>query len=221
MHIQSNSRLLFIGDSITDCGRKRPIGEGASDGALGSGYVSLVHVLLSATYPQRAIHIINTGVAGDTVRDLKARWETDVLDLSPDWLTIMIGINDAWRHLMQPLPGGGGVSLPDYERTLRQLIERVRPRLKGLILMSPYFLERDRSHPMRALMDQYGAVVRTLAGQHDAMLVDTQAAFDHALQWLDPTQLALDGVHVNMTGHMILARAFLRCIGYEWEPPLR
>ncbi|MEA3438964.1 MAG: GDSL family lipase, partial [Chloroflexota bacterium] len=74
MKIKPRSRLLFIGDSITDCGRVRPVGEGETPELLGNGYVSLVDAALKATYPDYGIHTINMGVSGDTVRDLKLRW---------------------------------------------------------------------------------------------------------------------------------------------------
>ena len=219
MYLQPNSRMLFIGDSITDCERKRPIGEGAFDQALGNGYVSLVDAALTATYPDYAIRITNMGVSGDTARDLQARWQTDVLDLYPDWLVIMIGINDVWQHFSRPSQKKHHISLEEYTQTLDDLIQQVRPRLQGLILMTPYFLEPHRHEPMRALMDQYGDVVRELATQHHALLVDTQAAFDHVLQWLHPMHLAADRIHLNMIGHMVLARALLQSIGYTWEQP--
>src|SRR3954452_17883523 len=97
LRIQPNSKLLMIGDSITDCERARPVGEGLF-AALGKGYVSLVDALLGATYPEREIRVVNMGSSGNTVRDLKSRWRTDVLDLRPDWLSMMIGINDVWRQ---------------------------------------------------------------------------------------------------------------------------
>lgn len=213
MRLQPNSRLLFIGDSITDCGRKRPVGEGASEGALGHGYVSLVDAALAARYPGHDIHIINMGVAGNTVRDLNARWRTDVLGLNPDWLVVMIGINDVWQHFSGPWQMGNRISAEEYARTLGNLIERVQTQLNGLVLMTPYLLEPDRRDPMRVLMDQYGAIVRELAAKHGALLVDTQATFDQVLQRLDPMRLTQDRVHLNRAGHIILARAFLQSIG--------
>jgi len=80
MLLPPNTRLLFIGDSITDCGRERPVGEGYG---LGNGYVSLLNALLNSTYPPHPVRIINVGVSGNTVRDLEARWQTDVLHLNP------------------------------------------------------------------------------------------------------------------------------------------
>jgi lysophospholipase L1-like esterase len=89
--------------------------------------------------------------------------------------------------------------------------------LKGLILMTPYFVEADRNVPMRAMMDRFGTVVRDLAVKHQAILVDAQAAIDRALRDLAPDDLASDRVHLNALGHMILARAFLQALDYSWD----
>ena len=83
--------------------------------------------------------------------------------------------------------------------------------------MTPYFIEPNRADPMRALMDRYGAVVREVAAAHDAVFVDTQAAFDRVLLQLHPMTLAWDRVHPTLTGHMVLTRAFLNAVGYEWR----
>ncbi len=212
MLIQPNSKLLFIGDSITDCGRARPIGEG--DG-LGDGYVSLVNAALGSSAPPHGIRVLNTGISGNTVRDLDARWQRDALDLKPDWLSVMIGINDVWRQFDSPLEMEKHVSLEEYSTLLDKLIGAARPQLKGLILMTPYFIEPDRSDAMRSMMDQYGAAARGLAEKHQAVFVDTQSAFDAVLRSTPPASLAADRVHPNLTGHMILARAFLRAVGYS------
>lgn len=213
MLIQPLSKLLFIGDSITDCGRERPVGEA---GSLGNGYVSLVNALLASTQPQSPIRIVNVGSSGHTVLDLAARWQTDVIDLKPDWLSIMIGINDVWRQFDAPLQPEGHVSLDQYAATLEKLIQRTQPQLKGLILMTPYFIEPNQTDQMRAMMDQYGSVVRQLANKYQAIFVDTQAAFDLVLQYTHPMSIAWDRVHPVLSGHMILARSFLNAVGYEW-----
>lgn len=215
MQIQPHSKLVMIGDSITDCERARPVGEGLFD-ALGTGYVSLVDGLLTARYPAHGIRVVNMGLSGNIVRDLQGRWQSDVLDLQPDWLSICIGINDVWRHFDTPLQSEGHVSLEEYARILETLVRTTRPTLQGLVLMTPYFIEPNRADDMRAMMDDFGAVVRQLADTHAAFLVDTQAAFDAALQHLHPMALAWDRVHPTRAGHMILARAFLQTIGYEW-----
>ena len=213
MLIHPNSKLLFIGDSITDCGRERPIGEGSG---LGNGYVSMVDALLASTYPQNLVRIVNMGTSGNTVRDLAVRWQSDVLVLKPDWLAIMIGINDVWRQFDSPLQSERQVSLDEYSTTLEQLIQATKPQLNGLILMTPYFIEPNKSDPMRVMMDLYGNAVRQLSDKYQVIFVNTQSAFDSALQHTHPMSLALDRVHPNQKGHMILARAFLNAVEYEW-----
>ena len=204
----------MIGDSITDCGRARPLAD--TPDALGTGYVSLVNACLTAVMPQSRIQIINMGISGNTVRDLAARWERDVLAHRPDWLSIMIGINDVWRQFDAWSPTEATIDLEEYRQTLEKLIQTTRPYLKGLVLMTPYFIEPDRSDPLRAMMDAYGAVVGELAGRYTAVFVDTQAAFDTVLTSLEPQTLAADRVHPNLPGHMILARAFLQAVEYSW-----
>ncbi|PZR90398.1 MAG: GDSL family lipase [Hyphomicrobiales bacterium] len=215
MKIHSNSTLLMIGDSITDCGRARPIAEAVS-WDLGNGYVALIHALLGATCPGQNIRIRNTGISGNTVRDLAARWQSDVLDLKPDWLSIMIGINDVWRQFDAPLQIEWHVPLDEYASILEHLVRTTRPHLKGLVLMTPYFIELNQADPMRAMMDRYSEVVRQLAGQYQAILVDTQAAFECILTAVHPMALASDRVHPNLAGHMVLARAFLQALEHAW-----
>ncbi len=215
MKIAPQSTVVFIGDSITDAGRD-PSGEATPWNVTlghGRGYVSLIDAWLGATRPAGRIRIINRGVSGDTVLDLAARWQSDVLDLAPDWLAVMIGINDVWRQFDTPLRTDRQVHLEVYARTLDDLIARTRPLVQGLILATPYFIEPNRDDPMRRRMDAYGAVVKDVAARHGALFIDTQAAFDEVLVHTHPMTLAWDRIHPNTTGHLILARAFLRTLG--------
>lgn len=214
MRIEAGSTLLFIGDSITDCGRARPIGEANpwSWGEIGSGYVRDLAAYFGAVYPERLIRVRNVGTSGNTVRDLATRWKSDVLDLAPDWLSVMIGINDVWRQFDSPLAPERAVPLNEYAETLWSLVHRTRPRLKGLVLMTPYVVEASLSDPMRARMDEYGAAVREIAEEFEAHFVDTQAAFDALLKHVHPTSVAWDRIHCGPVGHLTLARAFLAAV---------
>jgi len=211
MLLSNGDKLVMIGDSVTDSERARPVGEGLFD-ALGKGYVSLVDAGLTAAHPQAGIRVVNMGCSGNTVRDLKARWTTDVLDLRPDWLSVMIGINDVWRRFDTPAQKEWAVPLDEYEATLDELLTRTRPGLKGLLLLTPYMIEPRRDDPMRAAMDQYGQAVRRLAEKHRAVFIDTQAAFDAVTAHLHPMALAWDRIHPNRTGQMVLARAVLSAL---------
>ncbi len=215
MKIGTGQKLVFIGDSITDCGRTKPVAEGLFD-PLGRGYVTMVEALLGAAYPHLGIRVVNVGTSGNQVRDLKTRWQSDVLDLKPDWLSVSIGINDVWRQFDMPRQPETHVGLEEYETTLDSLLKQTRPLLKGLLLLTPHFIEPNRSDAMRSRMDEYGAVVRKMAGRYDAILVDVQAAFDRVLECVHPMALAWDRVHPNQVGHMVIARATLKALGFEW-----
>jgi lysophospholipase L1-like esterase len=214
MLLEKGDKLVFIGDSITDCGRQQPVGEGSSQ-ALGFGYVSLVDALLGAAHPELHIRVANMGIGGNTVRDLQQRWHTDVIDLKPDWLSIMIGINDVWRQFDHPNMPELHVNLNEYEKTLRDLVQRTRPLLKGLVMMSPFYLEALVDDPMRQKMDQYGSVARQIAEENQAVFVDVQAVFDTLLNHQYSATLAQDRVHPSLVGHMAIARAFLKGIGFS------
>ncbi len=215
MKLGANQKFLLIGDSITDCGRKQPVGEGRDD-ALGKGYVAQVNAMLLAAHPELAVRVVNMGTSGNTVRSLRDRWQRDVLELRPDWLSVMIGINDVWRQFDQPFQHEIHVHIEEYETTLRQLIGEVRPSLQGLVLLPPYYLEPNRSDPMRAMMDRYGQVVRRIAAEQGAIFVDVQAAFDRALEHVYPAALAWDRVHPNAAGHMVITHALLEALGFSW-----
>ena len=215
MKITPGSKLVMIGDSITDCERARPVGEGPAN-ALGNGYVTYIDALLGAAHPDGRIRVVNMGVSGNTVRDLRARWESDVLGLNPDWLSIMIGINDVWRQFDRPLMTEQHVGPEEYDRTLGHIIDKVRPRLQGLLLATPFYIEPNPADPMRTRMDEYGAIVRKHADRCGALFVDTQAAFDAALKHHYPAKLAADRVHPTHIGHMILARSFLNALDFTW-----
>ncbi|MFH5182647.1 SGNH/GDSL hydrolase family protein [Paenibacillus sp. TAB 01] len=211
-----NEKLVMIGDSITDVERKRPHGEGRND-AHGKGYVSAVNALITTMYPELHLRIVNMGISGNTVRNLKERWQTDVLDLEPDWVSILIGINDVWRQYDQPTITESHVYIEEYRKELEALVASTLPSVKGIILMTPFYIEPNPEDPMRQTMDQYGQVVKEVAEKYNTIFVDTQAAFAGLLEHIYPATLAWDRVHPNLTGHMAIARAFLNATGFSWD----
>lgn len=217
MMFRKNSKLVMIGDSITDAGRNRDCnGEGIFN-PHGNGYVSLVNAFLQAFYPELRIRVINKGVSGNTVRDLRERWERDVLDLKPDYVSIMIGINDVWRQFDSALMTESFVTPDEYEKLLGELIETTRPQAKGLILCTPYFIEANRADQCRMRMEEYASIMRRLALRYNIPLVDTQAAFDTYLKQYHSAMLGWDRVHPNMSGHMLIARAWMNTVGFDWN----
>ena len=214
MLIGKDEKLVIQGDSITDCGRTRPVAEGLFD-PLGRGYATFVDAMLCDAYPELGIRVVNVGCSGDTTRELKKRWQTDTLDLKPDWLSILIGVNDVWRQFDSPRIPEHHVGLEEYEKNYDELLAQTRPLLKGLVLMTPYFIEPNRQDPMRVRMEQYADVTRKLAKKYDAVLVDLQAAFDRRLQYCHPMAITWDRIHPNQAGHMTIARAMLKALGFD------
>lgn len=214
MKLAPKCKLLMIGDSVTDCGRAQPVGEGLF-GAIGNGYVALVDSLLNAVYPEHAIRVVNMGNSGNTVRELQERWERDVTQQKPDWLSIMIGINDVWRQFDIPRQPETHVYLEEYTQTLEALVAASVSQVSGLVLMTPYFIESNQQDAMRAQMDKYGAVVKSLAEKYHTHFVDTQAAFNTVLAHCHSAAIAWDRIHPNHIGHMVIARAFLQAIDFN------
>lgn len=214
MLLEKNQTLLMIGDSVTDMGRARPVGEGLHN-PMGTGYPLFVRALLESSYPELNIHTINMGESGNNVLDLANRWQRDVFDLAPDWLTILIGINDVWRQFDCPAIPKTHVYLEEYTRTLDDLVARTLPRVKGILLMTPYFMETNRNDPMRAAMDRYGAAVKAISEKYGTLFLDTQALFDDLFQHMYSANVAWDRVHPNATGAMLLARGLLHRLGAD------
>jgi lysophospholipase L1-like esterase len=214
MTIARNSTWVLVGDSITAC--QRDINK---PNDLGTGYVSLAAGMLSTIRPDHRLRIFNRGVPGDTVRELHARWQSDVLDLAPDWLSVCIGINDVWQQFDGKHEGQSLVSLSEYRQTLDALLSGVRPSLKGLILMAPYCI-RPPADPMRAAMDSYAEALRELAQRHRALFFDTQAVFDQAEAHASCEYLSTDTVHLTVAGNVTLALAVLRSVDSIWPTPL-
>ncbi|MDR2305149.1 MAG: SGNH/GDSL hydrolase family protein [Treponema sp.] len=215
MVLGKEKKLVMTGDSITDFERKRPVGEGLFE-AMGHSYVALVDAFLKNWYPASRIRIVNMGNSGDTIRDLKKRWHSDVLDLNPDWVSILIGVNDVWRQFDSPLRPEEHVYPEEYRETLDQLVQFTRKEVEGVILLTPFYMEPNPGEPMRKMMDRYGTIVRETAKKHECILVDLQERFNEYLQHYSAQSISWDRIHPDIVGNTIIARAFLDALDFEW-----
>ena len=214
MLFEKNDTVLFIGDSISDYERAKPVGEGLFN-AWGHSYVACAGALLCCMYPELGLRVVNMGIGGNQVRDLKARWQTDVMDRKPDWVSVLIGINDVWRQFDSPQMPETHVPPEEFEETYEKLILTTLPHVKGMILMAPYYMEPNRQDAMRARMDEYGTIVRKLAEKHGLTFVDLQAGWDRLFRYMHSTNIAWDRVHPNQTGCMYIAKQFLAAVGAD------
>ncbi len=203
MIFTANQRIVFDGDSITDAGRDRNDFD-----SYGYGYVALVVQHLQQQYANLELQFLNRGVGGDTTRNMLMRFEHDILAHKPDWVSMAIGVNDVWRFFdARP---NEAVLIDEFEANYRKLLEPLRGKA-GLILVSPFLIEPDYNDPFRARVDQYAAVVNSLALEFGALFVPFQEAFDESS--LEASAFSDDRVHPNETGSQLIAQTFLRAIG--------
>ena len=209
---EKNSKLLIIGDSITDCGRARPVGEW---GGLGNGYMSYIDALLQVGYPELGIRVVNQGISGDTTRHLRARWDSDVIAQKPDYLGVMIGVNDVWRSFDNPHIKEACVPLEEYTAILRELLAKTTA--KKVFLMTPFFLELNKSDKFRAKLDTYCVAVKAIAEEMGHEFVDIQAAFDAFMErGVYGMTISGDRVHPNGMGSLLIAKTFLKAAGFDF-----
>ncbi|HCG68678.1 MAG: SGNH/GDSL hydrolase family protein [Eubacteriales bacterium] len=216
MIFQNNDRIIFAGDSVTDMGSNQPLGEGLSD-KVGRGYVRVVENMLAVWYPELNFRITNAGTSGNTSRDLLARFERDVTSQNPDWVSICIGINDVWRQFDVPAILDAAVLPDEYERNVESMILAVKEKVKGIFILSPYYIEPLSEDPMRRRMDEYGEICRRLAEKHGCEFVDFQRMFSDYCKYQHSSRLAWDRVHPNQMGATLMAREFLRHTGFDFS----
>jgi lysophospholipase L1-like esterase len=201
---KAKQTIEFIGDSITDCGRREP-----ALSPLGDGYVRCIHDLLQAGYPELKLTVLNKGIGGNTVLDLSSRWEDDVLDVDPDWLFIFIGVNDVWRTFEGNVEEA--VDLPEFISTYRHLIEDAQTNTKAqLRLIAPFLGETNPDDPFRKKLGAYQVAIDKLGEAFDVPLVHLQPAFDWAMLSKPAGYWTVDRVHPTREGHMLIALTILR-----------
>ena len=207
MIIHRGDRILFQGDSITDCGRDRSLG-----GSMGTGYAMMASSFLSALHPELSPVFFNRGLSGNRTGDLLARWQADCLDLKPDVLSILIGINDVWRRYDSNRP----TSVETFADNYGRILEKTRAALPGvrLLLMEPFVLPvpEDR-HAWREDLDPKIAVIRRLAREYEVTYVPLDGIFAAASTRKEPAFWAEDGVHPTPAGHALIAQSWLKAVG--------
>ena len=213
MIFKDMQRIVFAGDSVTDMGSAQPVGEG---GGLGESYVRIIDNMLAAYYPELRIRVTNSGISGNTSRDLLERFGRDVVDLKPDWVSICIGINDVWRQFDSPVMPERAVLPEEYEKNVEKMIKMVKGKTEGIFLLSPYYMEPNRQDAMRARMDEYVDICRRLAKKYDCIFIDFQRLYEDYCKVRHSGFIAWDRVHPNQVGATLMARAFLEAIGFDY-----
>jgi lysophospholipase L1-like esterase len=209
LSIQSGDTLVFIGDSITDAERHRRVYS-----PLGFGYVHFTAYTLRATYPELDIHVVNTGVSGDTILDLSNRWSRDALAHEPSVLSVLVGINDVWRLAMEPSSGLNAAPPREYELTYDQLLSQTKDRCGSqLVLVEPFMFCRDQRNTVFRALQPYLEAVRRLAAKHGATLVCLQQNINELIKRVPPEKWSDDTVHPHTWAHAWIALRWLEATG--------
>lgn len=207
-HQYAQRRILFQGDSITDGNRGR---DADPNHILGHGYAFWIAAELGLKLAAKQPEFMNRGISGNRVSDLEARWQEDAIELKPDTLSILVGVNDILMSIAEP----GGFDPIGYEQGYRRLLEQTRndlPEAK-LILCEPFILPGGHTdsdwQAWRTAADACSGAVQRLAEQFGALFVPLQDAFDNACQTAPASYWIWDGVHPTTAGHGLLAKRWL------------
>lgn len=211
--VKSDAVILFQGDSITDASRSRQQADQPNNQqALGKGYAWLAASQLVIDRPVDKLKIYNRGISGHKVPQLADRWQADCLDLKPDVLSILIGVNDIWHKLNGKYEGTPAT----YERDYLALVERTLKALPDikLVICEPFVLRcgavQDNWFPA---FDAYRAAAKKVADTFHSTFVPFQTMFDEAAKIAPPDHWAGDGVHPSASGASLMAHNWLKAVG--------
>lgn len=202
--------ILFQGDSITDWHRGRE-----NDGDVGRGYPLLVKAALSFEHPEEYTYF-NRGISGNRIVDVYARIKMDIINLKPDYMSILIGINDVWHEISRE----NGVAPAKFEKIYDMLITEIKEELPDLklIILEPFVLKGSATCDTEEIPNRWkrfdeGAkanaqAARRIAEKHGAIFVELQSKFDE-LDAAHPGYWLMDGVHPTAAGHQLIQREWL------------
>ncbi len=204
--------ILFQGDSITDAGRSRD-----NDNDRGTGYPTLVSAELGFKYPGE-YRFINKGISGNRIVDLYARIKCDFINIKPDYLTILIGINDVWHELGDR----NGVDNGKFFRVYCELIEEIKAMLPDLkiFILEPFVLEACATEGkygiFRRETEMRAESAKAVAEKYGLTFIPLQAKFDEAEKKADASYWLGDGVHPTAAGHELIAREVVCALEKEF-----
>ena len=212
--LEKGEVILFQGDSITDAGRNKK--NPRANQGLGRGYPSHIAASLHRDYPDLDLQIHNRGISGNKVPDLDKRWDQDCLEIKPQIVSILIGVNDIWHMLNGRYDGTAEV----YRDGFAALLERTKKALPSvtLVICEPFVLmsgtvlqNKDNWFPEFDTRRKYAKEVCDGAG---AVWVPFQTMFDKAVAaGTKPAEFAQDGVHPTQAGHQLMAETWRKTVG--------
>lgn len=193
--------ILFQGDSITDADRSR-----SHDWLLGSGYPTVVAAQLGSAHPG-FYNFFNRGISGNRVVDVYARIRKDILNLKPDYMSMLIGVNDVWHEAEQ-----NGVDAVKFEKIYCMMVEEIKEQLPDIriLILEPFVLRGTATAEsydsfFRPEVELRAAAAGRVAEKYGLTFVPLQKMFDDCAKEADGKLLLADGVHPTSTGHGLIA----------------
>jgi lysophospholipase L1-like esterase len=209
--LSNGAVVLFQGDSITDFFRDR-----ADGNDLGTGYPAKIVLLWKTFFPNSEVQFFNRGVSGDRTRDLLIRYKADFVDIKPDIVSILIGINDVMRCYDSDDP----TPVETFEDNYRKLLTKLKhdlPETK-IIIIEPFLLDSiPEKAAWRVDLDPKIQSVRLLAKEFADIFIPMDGIFvSYAVSGIRDSVMSNDGVHPTDLGHSIIAREWIKAVGTEW-----
>jgi lysophospholipase L1-like esterase len=199
LQLKAGDQIVAIGDSITQ----------------GGGYLRDIDAVLETQYPDLKLpKVINVGISGQKAEDLVGRFQKDVVEKKPQWVTISIGINDVWHRLNQP---HSDEVLKNYTANVTKMVEMAQAANIKVILLTPTLITEDPSHEGNARLKAYIEAEKKIAAEKKCGLADLHGLF-LAVVAKKPAEpkgnyLTGDGVHMNPLGDALMAVGILRQLG--------
>jgi lysophospholipase L1-like esterase len=203
--------FLFQGDSITDGNRTR---DKDWNHVMGHGFAYLIASRLWYDFPKKGFHFFNRGISGNKVPDLVDRWQADAVDIKPDVLNILVGINDVDALLH----GDQHFTAAQFEQDYRQLLNQTKQALPNttLVINEPFILPggriKERWDEYSKEMIQRRAIAKKLSKEFNALFVEFQTAFDKALSKAPADYWIWDGIHPMPAGHELMSREWIKVV---------
>jgi lysophospholipase L1-like esterase len=210
--LKKDAVVLFQGDSITDAGRKKDQSAANNPGALGTGYAFLAAAALLKQFPDKNLQIYNKGISGNKVYQLAERWDADCLQLKPDVLSILIGVNDFWHTLT----GGYKGTVKTYRDDLITLLDRTKQQLPAvqLVIGEPFAVSGIKAVDEKwyPAFNDYRAAAKEIADKYEAVFIPYQRIFDKAGKTAPGAYWTGDGVHPSVAGAELMAAAWVEAV---------